>query len=444
MGEYATLSINGCEIDSWKNCIGDEAASLFTAADLLEYDYVREFDYDSQGKVTRKKKPEIIPGYKYINSAKNIIQRLELLGYTVEKAKQRFEAGAKKRLLQIEQLREDLSDHIPSSYYDEQIALYEPLTFETWLRLMKEIIEGRLERVYTSQWEDGQHSLKRANPLLYHLLNVAGSDNYLFHFPSYDSPAVYRALLELVSPSDYVEVDFTFLVGWVGENSYSCRPPKTLILTEGSSDKRVLEATLRVLHPHLHEYFSFMDFDTTSMPGSAGQLMNVVKAFAATGRGGSCIAIFDNDAAGYDSMRQLQNIPLPPGLKFMALPSLDLAKNYPTVGPQGQANMDINGSACSIELYLGKDVLTNRDGHFTPVKWAGFNQGMRRYQGEIQNKADIQEKYFQILSEVSHNPTLRQKHDWEGMTSIFQTMFALCCSLHEACPLAEDVDEIDF
>lgn len=49
----------------------------------------------------------------------------------------------------------------------------------------------------------------------------------------------------------------------------------------------------------------------------------------------------------------------------MRLPDLEFLKSYPTLGPNGLANMDINGVAASIELYLGNDVL--RGDGFLPI-----------------------------------------------------------------------------
>lgn len=37
-------------------------------------------------------------------------------------------------------------------------------------------------------------------------------------------------------------------------------------------------------------------------------------------------------------------------------------KKHPTLGPNGTSKMDINGLACSVELYLGTDILTRGNG----------------------------------------------------------------------------------
>ena len=69
----------------------------------------------------------------------------------------------------------------------------------------------------------------------------------------------------------------------------------------------------------------------------------------------------------------------------MLLPDIEIAKNYFTIGPNGKEQMNINGKACSIELYLGKDVLT-KDDEFIPIQWTSYKNKIGTYQGEIVEK----------------------------------------------------------
>ena len=66
----------------------------------------------------------------------------------------------------------------------------------------------------------------------------------------------------------------------------------------------------------------------------------------------------------------------------MLLPDIEIAKNYFTIGPNGKEQMNINGKACSIELYLGKDVLT-KDDEFIPIQWTSYKNKIGTYQGDI-------------------------------------------------------------
>jgi hypothetical protein len=79
------------------------------------------------------------------------------------------------------------------------------------------------------------------------------------------------------------------------------------------------------------------------------------------------------------------------------LPPSSLGSNYPTTGPQGVACMDVNGMACSIELYLGREALSDAAGNLRPVRWTGWDSKMGQYQGEVEGKALVQQRFFDIL-----------------------------------------------
>ena len=112
--------------------------------------------------------------------------------------------------------------------------------------------------------------------------------------------------------------------------------------------------------------------------------------------------MFDNDTAAEEAILALNKINIPPNIKVLRYPYLEMASNYPTIGPTGIEFTDINGLACSIELYLGRDILTNNDEYdyptkYIPVQWKGYSQSLRKYQGEILYKEQILKKYFNLL-----------------------------------------------
>ena len=74
--------------------------------------------------------------------------------------------------------------------------------------------------------------------------------------------------------------------------------------------------------------------------------------------------------------------------------TIEFARNYPTQGPNGITNLDINGLACSIELYFGRDILTDKEGKLIPIQWKGYEESLKQYQGEILKKKELQEAFF--------------------------------------------------
>jgi hypothetical protein len=178
-----------------------------------------------------------------------------------------------------------------------------------------------------------------------------------------------------------------------------------------------------VLYLHLGDYYSFMEFDLAKVGGGAGNLANIVKAFAGAGIANRTIAVFDNDTAAAASLKALERVALPPHIRMLRLPDMDLLRHYPTLGPTGGVSMDVNGVAASIELYLGEDVL--RDGRqFMPVQWTGFDVALQRYQGEVLEKQKIQERFFRKLKTAKANGPGGDALDWRGLRSILERIFA--------------------
>ena len=48
-------------------------------------------------------------------------------------------------------------------------------------------------------------------------------------------------------------------------------------------------------------------------------------------------------------------------------------------------------------MYLGRDALSDGAGNLRPVRWTGWDAKMGRYQGEVEGKAQVRERFFDIL-----------------------------------------------
>ncbi|MEC4564642.1 HEPN/Toprim-associated domain-containing protein [Paenibacillus sp. CMAA1739] len=257
----------------------------------------------------------------------------------------------------------------------------------------------------------------------------------IFGFISSDIRYVFRALLELYSDDDNCEIDFSSLVdgGWCEANDRICeetlnelaesyiRNERIIILTEGSSDISILKRCMRILNPEVVDFYSFMDFNTTNAQGSASSLVSYVKAFIGSGLRNKVIAVFDNDTAAFEARTVLNKIDIPENIKIVSYPDLEFTKSYPTLGPYGIISTDINGLACSIELYLGIDMLKDGNGNLIPVQWKGYNQLLKKYQGEILNKEQILQRYFKLLDNFEKGESI--PHDWGGINTILNMIY---------------------
>ncbi|WP_328383531.1 hypothetical protein OHQ88_13790 [Micromonospora zamorensis] len=201
----------------------------------------------------------------------------------------------------------------------------------------------------------------------------------------------------------------------------------TVVLTEGRTDAEFLSAAMSILYPHLTDLVRFLEFETRP-EASASALVKSIKSFAAAGITNRIVALFDNDSAAADARRGLDKVPLPQNITVGRYPDLHLARHYPTLGPPSSdapdgvlATADVNGLACSIELYLGHDVLNDADGTLRPVQWTSFLAGVRRYQGEVTGKAAVQQAYRDKVATARRNggrPFPYQ--DWSGLDLILR------------------------
>ena len=161
--------------------------------------------------------------------------------------------------------------------------------------------------------------------------------------------------------------------------------------------------------PHVSDLFGFLDFEGLRIEGSAESLAKTIRAFVGAGLSSRVIAIFDNDTAGAEALASLSDVRLPNNIKVMTLPHNEVASTYPTSGPQGVTNMDVNGLAASIELYLGKEALTSSEMSLHPVRWTGWRHKLQRYQGAVERKEEIQSKFFGLLEATNDSLTARKK-----------------------------------
>jgi hypothetical protein len=310
-----------------------------------------------------------------------------------------------------------------TEHYRSEIEILSTLSPELWIEGLKAIQTLGLQPNYYGRYE-GPHE----NTLIGYMLS-----NEWYGFPGYDMYVPLSLAIEACGTGKKLIYDLTDLV-WseyfdydedfieyglnISAAEYSSKA-KTIVLTEGKTDAWILEQSLRILYPHLQDYFSFLDFEVTSIGGGVGNLANMVKAFASAGIINNVVALFDNDTAAVAACKTLETLTLPSNILMRRLPELDFLSNYPTVGPSGEVELNVNGIAASIELYLGEDVLKIDGERFTPVQWTGYDRGMKQYQGEVLEKAELHKRFRRKVE--NWNGSLG--HEWDGLRSIFSVIF---------------------
>jgi hypothetical protein len=414
MGSHGELCVDGITIGAFKNEMPSEVLALFTDSMLRSRETTAAEHYGTGGNEAVEVSELAAPG-------QVIADRLDLLGFD--------------RAAAIASLDRELED-----------ARARMTNLLNWSPDLDEITRPVLNNLdhldgYTAlDWVRDFPSAP-CDPTNYGSPPVPGSRNWLLqHAKSLDTRLALRAVL-LALPDGEVRLDFTDLIkgGWLDDalgelcsralawmRTDAARHAPIIVLTEGRTDIQVLQPALDLLFPHLADLIRFMDY-AERPEGGAGALVRTVRAFAAAGVANRVVALFDNDTAATDALRSLDIAELPPGIRVLRYPPLDIAADYPTLGPPTPdepggrlANTDVNGFAGAIELYLGRDVLTGPDGALRPVQWRSYIPGVGQYQGEIAEKAALHAAYRAKVEAARQNPAQMARRDWSGVQAILE------------------------
>ncbi len=421
MGSYAELKLGPFILDCSKYDVDPITMTLFQESDKI-VTHASAIDLNEHSHSEGGEENLVV---KYICTVAAARDRLEIQGFTKDIVGQIFMARLQEEIENNEALgsRRNKLAHDALSILDKSGP-------SAWIEAIRAIKENK----YSTS--------RAANTRLRKLIKYIKNSKDDYGFPlgylreGGDSRYFIRIFLDAFDDKDELVYDLTDIclsgsvdpsqnfVEYAREvNAYDyVWTGKVVIITEGITDAWILEHTLCLLYPHLTDYFHFMNFEKMKVEGGANPLANTVKAFAGAGIFNRTIALFDNDTAAESAIRSLSSVKLPSNIKTMKYPPLELAKNYPTIGPSGMQLMDVNGLAGSIELYLGKDILMQHNGELTPVQWKGYDAKLKRYQGEILNKKELQNKFRAKVKACENDRTQISKYDWQGIDQIFNSI----------------------
>jgi hypothetical protein len=443
MGSYSVLRLGDWALMTVKSELDPTAMLLFTEADkrvwprevqpLEDDSALQESQGPAYGDATHwDEQPSV--NVAYVATLPVVRDRLEFMGYTLPYVREAFRRGRADRLEKLAKQRAAFPtpDCPPLQWLQEgEEAVLKAMTFENWLVTLRQVLKQGWDRSKLSFMGEDRRPFSLKDYITYH-----AGDEGLFGFPTWDFRVFLRAALELPDLPEQLVYDLTDLVegGYLDhdgcEASYARRmlaepslfEHKVVVLTEGKSDIWVLERSLRLLYHHLADYYSFMDFEGVRAAGGAGPLVATIKAFIGAGIVNRTVAFFDNDTAARSAMRCLRDIPLPHNIRVLRYPEIETARTYPTLGPQGISMMDVNGLAGGLELYLGTDALKGPDGQLTPVLWRGYDEGIGAYQGEVMDKAAVQERFKEKLLACETDPSRVASYDWSGIRAILDLL----------------------
>lgn len=397
MGSYAGMYVKGRPILWWKNGLSPLVTSLFTKNDIKSgsgqkgLELIKEYNLTDYGKDYSADDTdwEIMIA---VIGVKTLRQRLSIYGYNLDIFLNLINELIAERAESLSEAAEDMH-----GYYKEEIEILERL-------------------------RDNNAPL---SALTY---------KYLERLDFYNEAMAIWAVLQNkeITDSDVVIIDLDDLAegGWIDEEFNNTDSDYLLpqgefvseipvIVTEGVTDKRFLQESLGIIYPKLASNIRFLNHDFKPENG-ASSVIKMVKSFASAGISNRILVVLDNDAAASEAMLSLPK-EMPNNIMVIQYPELELLKNYPTIGPQGVASMDVNGLAGSIEMYLGKDILLDDSGKLEKIQWGGYMQSVKKYQGSLLNKGQVQKRF----SKKDKNDTSKWadlQHVWDYIINSLSTL----------------------
>jgi HEPN/Toprim N-terminal domain 1 len=194
-----------------------------------------------------------------------------------------------------------------------------------------------------------------------------------------------------------------------------------LIVTEGSSDAKIIKHAFELLRPHIADFFDFVDMEEGYPFTGTGNLFRFLQGLISISIQNSVIVIYDNDAEGHGNFVRSCALNVPNNMRILKLPDDSSFVDFDTVGPSGRSKQDINGRAAAIECYLDL-------GQKPEVRWTGFNGLADRYQGELLNKTLYMKDFLDQRLRL-------ENYDYTKINNVLDVIVNACIEMREAVAL---------
>lgn len=318
----------------------------------------------------------------YSRPLSKVKERLNLLGYTFEGCKDLFE---------------NQKSSIPNYYPDEH-----QVPFEIFSKIISSVDVQKVSLPDEPDYYDfGEYVTK----------NILQDPEFTKQFPDFDKFGTsdgefyenidpYITLRLLAENPENLSKDviwrFADVVegGWISEEELYeglDDSDRYLIVTEGSSDTKILKKSLNLLLKDLSDFFDFIDMSENYPFTGAGNLFRFCQGLSRIRIQNRILVLFDNDTAGIEAYRKIIKLDLPKNMKVVLLPDIDEYNSFKTIGPSGVNKENVNGRAISIELFLDLNYSFKTE---PKIRWTSFNEKQNQYQGELINKDHYTKKFL--------------------------------------------------
>lgn len=411
MGSMIHLSVGRLEIDWGKNSGFSDHSPLFQPADLAQVPYYYVDEENPQKEGGGEYDYNLVAEYRDGLSKPlcQVIERINLLGHTLAYARREFEFLSR------------LNDFDKEKFSFEQLA-----------EALATVDVNSLSAEYGNGEDFGKFFQRYIFDRL-GLENIVDDPHYVrYHAGEGMENLSAYTILQLLAqtPSarglpvtwQFADVEYG---GWAGRDQFVRsldQSNRYLIVTEGSSDAGIIKHALKILKPHIADFFDFVDMNEGYPFTGTGNLFNFTKGLISISVQNNVIIVYDNDAEGVSSFTRTVRLNLPDNMRVLKLPDLSEFQYFNTVGPSGEHQADINGRGAAIECYL--DV-----GPSAVIRWNNYNKELGVYQGELVGKGDIMRAFYGLSGPVD-------SYDFSKIAAVLDMIIAECTSMREAARFA--------
>lgn len=398
MGTEITLDVAGVIITYSKNHRGIDHGSIFlqhdrkaVKSDQLDYDWYKQEGEDHAPSEMAFTRP-----------LKDVVPRLELLGFNLERVLHEYDAVARNWL--EERQSHDDDDEPPPVL----------LNFTEFLAFATAHPLESLDDTFIPGTDDAREAKIRGRFDGIEFERIPTYEPY--EIQAYSERSFFGALVNILHPYSVLrllaeakgnkEASVVWQYGPLVQSGYAIerefvpcarRTETFLIATEGSSDVHILKHALGLLRPGIADFFRFIDVSESHPFSGTGNLVKFAEGLAKIDVQNQVIFVFDNDAEGLDAHLRLSTLTLPVNMRGIMLPELVEFRSFPAQGPQGLHNSDINRGAAAIECYLDLDV-----GGLPPQKvlWTNYKKSLDSYQGALEFKEFYSKEFLKQTAET--------------------------------------------
>ncbi len=425
MGTEISLDVGGLSIDWSKNARGADHGALFQDVDRKRL-RSNEIDYGYFAESREDPGPMEMA---LVRPLKDVVPRLELLGFTLEAAKAEYLGAAEEQREEREDLGDDESEQSPDL-----------MSFEEFCAFTTAHPIRSLDDTFKSPTDDGSEDRIRGRfadeSETRRLPGFSAYDRQAYSERSYFGRLVgiihpYSLLRVLAGNSENLTAEVVWQYGPLVENGYASesefvpgvrRTQTFLVATEGSSDAHVLKHALSLLRSEVADFFRFIDVSERHPFPGTGNLLKFAEGLAKIDVQNQLIFLFDNDAEGYDAYRRLSGLLLPPNMRAVMLPDLEVFRAFPAKGPEGVNPADINRRAAAIECYLD---LTPKGHPPAQVVWTNYKHELATYHGALEYK----ETYTKEFLKQTPAMLATGRYDVSKIRAVLDTIIAECTAI---------------